>query len=120
MIKYARELLLHALLEKPSHALELWEVMGVNQTPVFLLHELDEAPEDSLLVIRYIEQEYSDEEVDSLDVAHLVIVVGVSHEYVEQFLASIDAILIPEAQVAQGSVDVPLNLGLGLLILKFA
>ena len=96
MIKYARELLLHALLEKPSHALELGEVMGVDQTPVFLLHELDEAPEDSLLVIRYIEQEKSDEEVDSLDVAHLVIVVRVRFEHVVQLVLPLFIVLLPQ------------------------
>ena len=96
MIEYARELLLHALLEQPGHALELGEVMGVDQTPVFLLHELDEAPEDSLLVIRYIEQEKSDEEVYSLDVAHLVIIVCVRFEHVVQLVLPLFVVLLPQ------------------------
>ena len=70
-------------LKDPCDAFQLWEVVRVNQSPIAQLHQLVQAPEDLLLVVRDVKEEETDDVVHALHVAYLVIVVSIGLKYVE-------------------------------------
>ena len=74
--------------------------MRVDKSPIAQLHQLVQAPEDLLLVVRDVKEEQTDDVVHALDVAHLVIVISIGLEYVKQLIIALIVFLLPKVQVA--------------------
>ena len=95
VIQYLRELLRKLLLKETCQCLQFWEIMRVALTPVTLLHELQQRPEDFLFVLD-VEQEYANNIIHPLHVIHLIIVVAVGFQHIEKFVVPSVVILFPQ------------------------
>ena len=40
------ELIPHAFFKHPAHAFKLWEILCVDQPPIFMVHQVNQAPEN--------------------------------------------------------------------------
>ena len=56
--------------------------MCVYLSPIALLHELLKAPEDFLFVVRDVKEKEGNDVVHALDVADLIVIVGVCFKHV--------------------------------------
>ena len=82
VMEHLRQLFFQSSLKSCCHVFQLGEVLCVNRTPVALLHQLEQAPED-LLFILVVKEKQADYVIHALHVAHLVVVVRVCLQHIE-------------------------------------
>lgn len=117
VVQHSWELLLHPLLQQFGHAFELREIVRVDQSPVLLLHQLDKAPEYRLFVVWNIEKQKADKKVNTLHVAHFIIVVSVGFEDVVELVLPV---FVPQIQICQRTIYVFIYLIFNFLIVEIA